>query len=225
MTGAGDSSENRVVSAGTWTSLFEDLVAGTIHSMNNCVTVLGVSLELSSSDDGHGDIPVLRGELTELETLIGLMATLSSRSTRDEALEVSGVLDLALTIHALSPATRTVSCTVRTTGVLPPVRVPRSVLLRVLLLIIDSAKRAQASSTAPVVIDITGDADRFTLRAPRGAESGAEALVLASACGGTLILEREFAVFELPSLAWVRRFGGAAARLPDGTTPTRASES
>ena len=88
--------------------LYEDLLGGIIHSMNNAVTVLGVSLELASVDDERVDAAGLRRELTQLEELIALTATLSSRSAREEALELRAVLDTALAIHALKPATRAV---------------------------------------------------------------------------------------------------------------------
>src|SRR5436305_9534868 len=106
--------------------LHEELLAGIIHAMNNAVTVLGVSLELASPSDPPGDIAVLRREISQLESLIQLTATLSSRSSRDEALELRALVDLALTIHALNPVTRTVRSALQITGELPPVRVPRS---------------------------------------------------------------------------------------------------
>ena len=108
---------------GAWTTLSEELIAGIIHSMNNCATVLGVSLELASPEDVHGDVAVLRHELSQLVSLIGLTSVLSSRSIRVEALELSEVLDTALTIHALGSATRSVKCAAHVNGFVPPVRV------------------------------------------------------------------------------------------------------
>ncbi len=211
--------------AGTWPVLYEDLVAGIIHSMNNSVTVLGVSLELSSEDDLQSDAPVLRRELMKLISLIGLTSTLSSRSIRHEALELRSVLDLALTIHALNPATRSVACAVHVTGVVPPVRVSRSMLLRALLLLIDGAKRAHGADGEGVAIEVTGDAESVVVRAPSGTTLSPDAMALATSCGGTLVAHDGWALFALPSLASVRRASRTEQPLRDGAMPTRATGS
>jgi hypothetical protein len=211
-------------SAGTWMMLYEDLLAGIIHSMNNVVTVLGVSLELAAPGDPAGDIAALRREIAQLEKLIALTASLSSRASREEAMELRGVLDIALAIHALNPATRTVKCAVRITGEIQPVRVPRAALMRVLLLIIDGAKRADTSAAASVQIDVTGDSERVVVRAPSHGEVGSDARGFAAACGGTLTLVGGSQVLELPSLQRVRRLSAANAPR-DTLRPTRASDS
>ena len=211
--------------AGTWPVLYEDLVAGIIHSMNNCVTVLGVSLELSAQDDLPSEAAVLQRELKQLIGLIGLTSALSSRTTRHEALELRSVLDLALTIHALNPATRSVACTVHVTGVLPPVRVSRSVLLRALLLLIDGAKRTRGSDGEGVAIEVTGDAESVVVRVPSGPTLSTDALALATSCGGTLVAQAGWALFALPSLASVRRAGRTEELLRHGAMPTRATGS
>ena len=211
-------------SAGTWPVLFEDLVAGIVHSMNNSLTVLGVSLELAAQDDTPSDTAVLRNELTQLTSLIALTSSLSSRSIRHEALELHSVLDLAVTIHALNSTTRSVPCAVHVTGVVPPVRVSRSVLLRALLLIIDGAKRAHGGDRdgRAVAIEIRGDAESVVIRAPSGTTLSPDAVALATSCGGALIAQDGWALFTLPSLASVRRARRTDEPLRDGAMPTHA---
>lgn len=192
-------------SAGSWLLLYEELLAGIVHAMNNAVTVLGISLELVTPLDMTGDVAGLRRELTQLEKLIGLTATLSNRSERAEALELRAVLDIAVAVHALNGATRAVQCAVLVNGVISPVRVPRAALLRVLLLMIDSAKRVQDSVAAPVTMDVSGDPDRVLVQARVGDALSADAHAYATSCGGTLTIQDGHAVFELPSLQHLRR--------------------
>ncbi|MDQ2668271.1 MAG: hypothetical protein M3Z05_20060 [Gemmatimonadota bacterium] len=206
---------------GSWTVLYEDLVAGIMHAMNNSVTVLAVSLELSSAGDVPGDVPMLRRELTQLTGLIGFTSALSSRSTRHEALDLSGVLELAVTIHALGPAMRSTVCRVHVTGVVPPVRVSPAVLLRVLLLMIDGAKRARVDGSAAVAIDLSGDTESVAVGAPLRGSVSPDAVVLAASCGGTLVVQEGRAVFTLPSLANLRRASLTGGR----TTPKRGAGS
>ena len=207
--------------------LYEDLLGGIIHSMNNAVTVLAVSLELASLDDERVDAAALRRELGHLEELIALTATLSSRSAREEALELRAVLDTALAIHALNPATRAVKCAVQVAGIIPPVRVPRIALMRALLLMIDGAKRVDGAAAAPVPIDLSGDTDRAIVRAPLSGVPSRDAAAFAAACGGSLTVQDGCAVFELPSLQRLRARNGNGGEHPprEDATPTRASGS
>ena len=202
---ADDGSVGDSTSASAWTLLFEDLLAGIIHAMNNAITVLGVSIELGPAESAPGDNAVLRSELTKIQNMIELTSALSVRSRRTEALDLRAVLDLALTVHALNPATRSVACSVNTTGVIPPVRVPRSVLLRVLLLLIDAAKRENDGEPTGVTIDLFGDATRVVVQTQCGEKLGNDTHGFAEACGGTLTLSDGHAVFELPSLERLRR--------------------
>ena len=213
---------NGSLAAGAWMLLYEDLLGGIIHAMNNAVTVLAVSLEFASLDDARVDAAGLRRELIHLEKLIALTATLSSRSAREEALELRAVLDIALAIHALNLPTRAVTCAVEVAGVIPPVRVPRPALMRALLLMIDGAKRADGAAAAPVPIQLSGDADRVIVRAPlRGVPSDDE-VAFAAACGGTLTVQDGCAVFELPSLQRLRGKNGGQNPPREGAMPTRA---
>ena len=211
--------------AGAWMLLYEDLLGGIIHSMNNAVTVLAVSLELASVDDERVDAAGLRRELTQLEELIALTATLSSRSAREEALELRAVLDTALAIHALKPATRAVKCAVRVAGVIQPVRVPRTALMRALLLMIDGAKRVDGAAAAPVPIDLSGDADRVIVRARVSGVPCRDEAAFAAACGGSLTVQDGCAVLELPSLQRLRGKTGGQNPPREGAMPTRASGS
>ena len=211
--------------AGSWALLFEELLSGIVHSINNTLTVIGVSLELASSADAAGELAAMRREVAHLERFIALITVISSKSAPGEALEIQAVIDLAFSIHAFSNPTRTVSHTLRIAGEIPPVRAPHATLLRLMLLLIDGAKHASLEAgEATAHIEIDGDAERVSIRAPGPTFSPVDAIPLAAACGGTFVVTDGIQVLELPSLQSLRR--AKATMTPDRTLmPRSAAES
>ena len=211
-------------SAGSWALLFEDLLSGIVHSINNTLTVIGVSLELASTADAAGELAAMRREVAHLERFIALITVISSKSAPAEALEIQAVIDLALSIHAFSNPTRTVSHTLHIVGEIPPVRAPHATLLHLMLLLIDGAKHASLVGGATAHIEIDGDAERVSIRAPGPTFSPVDAIPLAAACGGTFVVTDGIQVLELPSLQSLRR--AKATMTPDRTLmPRSAAES
>ena len=187
-----------------WQALYEALVIGITHAMNNAVAVMGLSLELAQPDEVPTDLAALRGEVSRVEKLVALLATLSTHSPRDEALELRAVVDVAIATHALKPATRFAACRLHVAGEMPPVRVPRSSLLRALLLMLDSAMGTADRAGAVVDIEMIGTSDYALIRAPVSREPDAAAMSYAAECGGTLTVRDGCQVFELPSLQRLR---------------------
>ena len=134
------------------------------------------------------------------------VGTLVTRSEDAEALEVAAVLDVAMHIHSHHPRLRSVPCTVEKVDAVLPVRVPRWALLRLALLMIDSAKRAAvASSATSVALRLTGDDTVVRAQCASAEPLGADAVRYASLCGGALRHTAGECVLELPSLLEVRR--------------------
>ena len=210
--------------AGSWMFLYEDLLGGIIHAINNALTVIDVSLELASATDATREIASLRAEMRRLEGLVALITTLSGRSAGEEGLELRTVMDVAFSIHAFNTATRMVAHTLRIVGDVPPVRAPRSTLMRLMLLIIDDAKRACMTAGRTVEIEINGDTERVRISAPSRPVRHGDALQLAAACGGTLRVADGIQVLELPSLQRLRRTSATTTPV-DAITPKRAAES
>ncbi|MDB4889797.1 MAG: hypothetical protein JWL61_1652 [Gemmatimonadetes bacterium] len=191
---------------GDWIPLFEDLLRGLVHAMNNRVTALSAFAELAAVDDGALEIDMLRHEIHRLHEVSALVSVLASRSDELESLELSAVLELALEIHSHHPRMRSVPCTLEKAGAILPVRVPRWAMLRLALLMIDAAKRAGIEShAAAVAVWLSGDEAAVRLHLVTSEAMGVDAAALATRCGGALSYANREAVLELPSLLEIRR--------------------
>ena len=191
---------------GAWTLLFEDLLRGLVHSINNRVTALSAFAELSAMDGEALGPDVLRQEITRLYDASALVAILSTRSDDVEALELRPVLEVVLGIHAHHPRMRDISCTIEQSGPVLPVRVPRWALLRLFLLLVDAAKRAgDATKDAVVCMRLSGDDEVVRAFFASPERLSEDALDLAAACGGILVHRDGGTVLELPSLVALRQ--------------------
>lgn len=191
---------------GTWSPLLEDLLRGLVHAMNNRVTALSAYAELASVDEESLEVDMLRREIQRLHQVSSFVSALATRSDEREALELSGVLELALEIHSHHPRMRSVPCTLETAGAVLPVRVPRWAMLRLVLLMIDAAKRAgSAASANAVAMRLSGTDAAVRLQFASAKPLGLDAVELSRHCGGTLSHANGQAVLELPSLLELRR--------------------
>src|SRR5215210_297006 len=140
-----------------WPTLSDELLQGLIHALNNRVGALSAFVELTRLGDEQGDTAiVLPEEIAQLHQVNGLFALLPSRRSDPEAVEPRLVMEDALRLHEHHPRLRTERCVVTYEGTLMPVRVPRWALLRALVMLVHTAKRAgelvQGRGGAPVVI-------------------------------------------------------------------------
>jgi hypothetical protein len=191
---------------GEWAPLLEDLLRGLVHATNNRITALSALAELATYDDELLDIEMLRQEITRMHEVSSLVGTLVMHGEDAEALEVGAVLDVALNIHSHHPRLRPVPCAVQKVDSVMPVRVPRWAMLRLALLMIDSAKRAGVASHATsVALRLSGDDTVVRAHCASVEPMGADAQRYASLCGGALLHAAGECVLELPSLLEVRR--------------------
>ena len=189
-----------------WELLLEELLRGLVHSINNRVTALSAFAELAAMDDELPETGMLRQEIRRLHGVSTMVGVLATRSEDAEALELSGVLDTALQIHEHHPRSRVVQCRLEKSGMLLPVRVPRWALLRVLLLFVDSAKRAaDAAGESHAAIEVIGDETSVRVRGATREPLGEDVARYAAMCGGELVAEEGGQVLVLPSLLEVRR--------------------
>lgn len=194
------------MNAGEWTALFEELLRGLVHAMNNRVTALSAFAELAAMDGESVETAVLRQEITRLHTVSALVGVMATRGADTEALELRVVLEQALTIHSHHPRMRAAACTIAQAGLLLPVRVPRWALLRLLLLMVDAAKRAgEASGASGVEVRLAGDEGSVTVQVASAEGLALDAASLATICGGSLRHAGGSWVLELPSLPALRR--------------------
>lgn len=197
---------------GRWERLSEELLRGLVHAMNNRVTALSAFAELAVLDGEPLEPSVLRQELTRLHGVNTLIGIMSSRNEEPEALEVRAVLEVALDLHQHHPRMRSVPCTIELSGAVLPVRVPRWALLRLLLIMVDDAKRAGAAAgMGAVAVHISGDESLVRARICATESLGDDAATLTAQCGGTLVAGDVGVTLELPSLLEVRRRDRAGA--------------
>lgn len=189
---------------GEWLTLLEDLLGGTVHATNNAITALTVLLELSAMEGEVIDQPMLAREFARVQDMTATTALLCARFSKAEALELRAVLDVAIGIHAQHRHLRDIECVVRPVGILLPVRVPRSELLRLLLLMIDSAKRSRIGGTA-VSINLSGDEEHLAVHVATATEPGDDMRAFAESCGGEVRQVDGMLRLVLPSLVALRR--------------------
>ncbi len=202
-----------------WTTLGEELLRGLVHAANNRVTALSAYAELAGLEGESLDPVLLREEVMRLHKVTTMMGVLATRTSTSEALEVRVVLEQALALHAHHPRTGMTACTIATSGLLLPVRVRPSALMRLLLLMVDSAKGAIETRGAPsATIHLSGDEAEILVSVSATAPLAPPATSLAQLCGGVLTCSENVAELRLPSLLALRaseRQGQDAAR-PNG---------
>ncbi|MEO8334700.1 MAG: hypothetical protein ABI664_07000 [bacterium] len=193
-------------SEGDWSHLFEDLLRGLVHAMNNRVTALSAFAELAAVDDDALEIDMLRHEIHRLNDVTTFVSVLATRTEETEALELSAVLETALEIHANHPRMRSAPCTLEKTGTILPVRVPRWAMMRLALLMVDATKRAGTTSrAAAVAIRLSGTDAVVRVHVVTPEPLSGDATSLAALCGGVIAHGNGEAVLELPSLPELRR--------------------
>lgn len=192
---------------GQWAVLSDALLAGLVHALNNRVTALSVCAELAAmGDEQMISGGVLAGEVARLQRACALIGLLPERSVRPEGLELAPLLDDAIALHAHHPRLRAIECAVDRPDGLLPVRVPRWALLRLLLLLVDAAKRAAGEDASPrVALGLSGDDELVRLRSRTAEELGAYGASLATRCGGVVARDGDHLVLTLPTLSALRR--------------------
>ena len=191
-----------------WQSLSDDLLQGLIHALNNRVAALSAFVELARLGDEEDDpLIVLPAEISQLHQVNGLFALLPARRSDPEALELSAVMEDALRLHEHHPRLRGERCVVNYDGTPTPVRVPRWALVRALVMLVHTAKRAGDSVQDRGGVPITVRSDDATVSVHVGttSEPSADLVALAERCGGSIVRNDGELELRLPSIIEVRR--------------------
>ena len=196
--------------AGKWTILFEDLLRGLVHALNNRVTALSACAELAAIDGEPVEVTILKAEITRLHQVSALVGVMATRGHDIEALEILPVLEDALAIYNHHPRMRSDQGTIAQSGLVLPVRVPRWALLRLLLLMLDAMRRSAGSTR--VEVRLAGDAETVTVETETSEPAGEDAVALAAMCGGELRKGAGGWTLRLPSLLALRKRERAAGQ-------------
>lgn len=189
-----------------WCELAEELIRGLVHSLNNRLTAMSAFSELAALGDAEFAVErVMPAEIARMERVTALLRLLVSDDTPAEALEVTQVLEEAVALHAHHPILRAVRCEVRRDDGVLPVRAPRWALLRLLLVLVESATRAAAArGDEHVEVRLDGDERQVTVRVDGAVDSPA-ARAMAARCGASVRGDAGGAIATLPSLPEQRR--------------------
>lgn len=189
----------------TWAEEGDALVRGLAHALSNRVAAL--SLAADDLADESPDVAAeararLAGEVERLATIDRLLKLVpGDRAARAQALLPGEVLADALALHAHHLELREVTLRGAADASAPPVRVPRALLLRALVLLLSAGRRAAGGGAVSVTMD--GDASALRVVVSPAGDPG-EAADLAAAIGGRIELAEGRATMSLPSLQAVR---------------------
>ncbi|HEX9485210.1 MAG TPA: hypothetical protein VF929_11545 [Gemmatimonadaceae bacterium] len=190
---------------GAWELLLEELLRSLVHSINNRITAMSAFAELAALDHEPIDLIQLRAEIIKLHAIGAYVGRLAQRTAVEEALELSAVLELALSIHEHHPLGKSIPCHVEQVGAVHPVRVYRWALLRVLLLMVDAARReADARQNPAIVVRLTGDEDHVRMQVPTQEPPSHDLATFAALLSGTVTSAAGELTLTLPSLPAIR---------------------
>ncbi|MES2176576.1 MAG: hypothetical protein V4550_01830 [Gemmatimonadota bacterium] len=188
-----------------WVAVQEELLRGIVHSLNNRITSMTAFVEMADGGVSAAEQDMMRNELKRTQKVGSFVGALATRAVEPEALEIRPVLDLALEIHRHHPHIHALECTIEEAGPLLPVRVPRWALLRLLILLIEYAKREDDAGSRSVVVRLSGEESVVRVHVSALQVPHSDAADLATACGGRIVSGGDDVTVELPSLIEVRR--------------------
>lgn len=198
-----------------WQALSESLLRGLVHALNNRLTALAAFGELAAlGDPEFAADRVLPGELGRMQALGALFRLLVNDEGPAEALELRLVTDEALALHAHHAGSRRVRCRVEWEGTPPTVRAPRWAILRLLLALVETGRRAaEERGDDTVVLRVTAN-DEWVALCLDGAvplPPSRYAIGMAERCGATPSPE----AIRLPTLLELRRRERSAREATD----------
>ena len=186
----------------SWEELLGSLLRGFVHSLNNRVAALRAFTDLATMDESPLDVNSVRAEIDRIHALTLLIGRLAARSDIPEALEVLPVLEVAIEMHDHHAGASHRKTEITHSHAVHPVRVPRSALLRLLLLIIDGCRSRPATTLA---IEVGGSADVVVLSFRECQVDTRQMDGLAASCGAIIDIENGHVNVTLPSLLALRR--------------------
>jgi hypothetical protein len=149
--------------ADEWLMIVDQVCHGVHHALNNRIGSLSALLELTRLGDLPPNDPAfasLSKELTRLEDCARTLRLLPRADADEEPLIMDDVIADVLAVHAFLHELRDTPFTIVPTRFVEPVRAERWALVRVLVLILNDAKRLAKANRASVHATIESD-DRW----------------------------------------------------------------
>lgn len=190
-----------------WRTISDELLQGLVHALNNRVAALSAFVELAKLGDEEGNpVTALPGEIAQLLRVNALFGMLPERKSDPEALELRVVLDDAIRLHEHHPRLRGEQVTVAFEGAPDVVRAPRWALVRAMVMLVHSARRAaQGQTPEGATLRVRGDDATISVHAATTVEPSADLVALAARCNGSVAREAGGLVLRIPSVRELRR--------------------
>ena len=171
-----------------WRTISEDLLKGLVHALNNRVAALSAFVELAKLGGEEEDpLTVLPLEIAQLHQVNALFGLLPQRGSESEPLELRDVFDDAVRLHEHHPRFRGASVSLTFEGAPGAVRAPRWALMRVIVMLVHSAKRkASAEHARGAAIRVKGGDTTIAVHVPTSEASSADLEALVAQCGGRM---------------------------------------
>lgn len=187
-----------------WTTHAESIMRGLAHALNNRAAALSAIVELAreADDDPDGTRIIVNDELQRMRDLVDVARFLGPASGEAEALSPLDVAEEALALLRLHALVGDRAIAPRDEGA-PPVRVPRWMLQRALLVL--CASQAGRAPATGLTLSLAAEGEWMVARlSPAADGQSAYVAELTRAMGG----EPLAAGFRIPTLEALRRRGG-----------------
>lgn len=207
------SPESSAGAHGEWDGLVESVLRGIAHALNNRAAALSAVMELSRDpgEDPGAVTSILGSELERVSDLVGAVRSMLSSKGGADAIAPADAAAEALAVLLLHADLRDRRLTIDASGA-QPIRVPRWMFVRALVVLGANAGRAAAVTN----VLVTADGDWLVARVDdAGASLGEPTPYLAElalAMDGAPLKSGEGYGFRVPTLAALRRREGREGR-------------
>jgi hypothetical protein len=191
---------------GEWADLSEALIRGLSHGLTNRVSSLGSFVQLHGMGDTEftvdGFLPKEAAQLQEMARALRLLVVDSDAS----AIEFEPLVDDAIELYSHHMRMHALRCKLTTSGdAMLPIRVVRSAMLRLLVMLLDMAAADTIEEHGTLVpVTLTSTPMELALRVPSRTMPSAYAMALAEQAGASLLANDGMLELKIPTLLALR---------------------
>jgi hypothetical protein len=189
-----------------WADLSEALIRGLSHGLTNRISSIGSFVQLHGMGDTEftvdGFLPKESAQLQQLARGLRLLVI----DTEPSAVELLPILRDAIELHSYHGRMHALHCELSVTGEpLQPIRVVRSAVLRLMLIILDMCtSEAQEARGTEVTLGVSGTPDELVISAPCRRAPTEYAMALAETSGAFLVSGDGALELRVPTLVALR---------------------
>jgi hypothetical protein len=191
---------------GEWADLSEALIRGLSHGLTNRISSIGSFVQLHGMGDTEftveGFLPKESGQLQELARGLRLLVI----DAEPSAVELLPLLRDAIELYSHHGRMHALRCEISITGEpLHPIRVVRSAVLRLILIMLDMCTaEVHESGGAEVLLAVAGSMDELLVSVAVQRTPSEYAMALAEASGSSLLAGDGRLELRIPTLVALR---------------------